>query len=143
MSTLIKILVAAILSSTSNDINAEYKSTEQEKTLEQSIEDGKWVYEDFCVRCHLPNGNGVSGVYPPLNGSDWLVNKVDKSIASIKYGLQGEIEVNGETYNNVMTAQGLSDEEVADVMNYIMNSWGNTQDEMVTVKQVKAVEKSE
>ncbi|RRO12558.1 c-type cytochrome [Flavobacteriaceae bacterium 14752] len=143
MNTLIKILLAIVISSISNQIDIDNIGQYQEKTLAQSIEDGQWVYEDFCVRCHLPTGNGVSGVYPPLAKSDWLENKVDKSIAAIKYGLEGEIEVNGEVYNNVMTAQGLSDEEVADVMNYIMNSWGNTQDEMVTVKQVKAVEKSE
>lgn len=143
MSTFIKILIGLALSSASISVNAEYQFIEQEKTLEQSIDDGKLIYEDFCARCHLPNGNGVSGVYPPLNNSDWLKNKINKSIASVKYGLQGEIIVNGETYNNVMTAQGLSDEEVADVMNYIMNSWDNTQDEMVTVKQVMDVEKSE
>ncbi len=141
MSTLIKILLAAILSSSTADVNSKYVS--QEKTLEQSIEDGQLIYEDFCARCHLPNGNGVSGVYPPLNKSDWLKNKINKSIASVKYGLQGEIVVNGETYNNVMTKQGLSDEEIADVMNYIMNSWDNTQDKMVTIKQVKSVEKPE
>ena len=70
-----------------------------------------------------------------------MVDKVDESIASLKYGLEGQIKVNDETYNNVMPAQGLSDEEIADVMNYIMNSWENTQKEMITTQQVKAVEK--
>lgn len=139
MSTLIKILISLTISYNSIEVKSEYQSLTQEKTLEQSIEDGQWVYEDFCVRCHLPTGNGVSGVYPPLAKSDWLENKVDESIAAIKYGLEGEIEVNDEVYNNVMTAQGLSDEEVADVMNYIMNSWGNTQDRMITSKKVKRV----
>ena len=116
-------------------------SAYQDKTLEQSIEDGQYVYEDFCSRCHLPDGNGVSGVYPPLNNSNWLKEKVNESIASVKYGLQGEIEVNGEIYNNVMTSMGLSDEEVADVMNYVMNSWDNTQEEMLTPEKVGMIEK--
>ncbi|MGX1024042.1 c-type cytochrome [Psychroflexus sp. MBR-150] len=141
MSTLIKILIGIVLSSASEKFEAGYQIIQQEKTLEQSIEDGQWIYEDFCSRCHLPSGKGVSGVYPPLAKSDWLDDKVDESIAAIKYGLKGEIEVNGNVYNNAMTAQGLSDEEVADVMNYIMNSWGNTQDEMITVKKVKSIEK--
>ncbi len=143
MNTLIKLLITITICSVSTQIDTDNIGQYQEKTLEKSIEDGQWVYEDFCVRCHLPTGKGVSGVYPPLAKSDWLENKVDESIAAIKYGLEGEIEVNGEIYNNVMTAQGLSDEEVADVMNYIMNSWGNTQHEMVTVEKVKAVEKTE
>jgi mono/diheme cytochrome c family protein len=140
MNSLIKILITIILVSFSTEFSNDKKKVYQEKTLEQSIEDGQWVYEDFCVRCHLPTGKGVSGVYPPLAQSDWLVDKVDKSIASLKYGLKGEIKVNGETYNNVMPAQGLSDEEIADVMNYIMNSWDNTQEDMITPKQVKAIE---
>lgn len=141
MSTFIKILVVLILNSSSTEIKTKYQSLEQEKTLEQSIEDGQTIYEDFCSRCHLPSGKGVSGVYPPLAKSNWLVDKTKKSIASIKYGLKGEIQVNGETYNNIMNAQRLSDEEVADVMNYIMNSWGNSQDEMITKSVVQKVEK--
>ncbi|MBS3738424.1 c-type cytochrome [Mesohalobacter halotolerans] len=140
MSTLIKILISLAIYYNFTEFKSEYQSFTQEKTLEQSIKDGQWVYEDFCMRCHLPTGKGVSGVYPPLAQSDWLVDKVDKSIASLKYGLKGEIKVNGETYNNVMPAQGLSDEEIADVMNYIMNSWDNTQEDMITPKQVKAIE---
>ena len=141
MNSLIKILISIILASTTTQVSKDKKITYQDKTLEQSIEDGQWVYEDFCVRCHLPTGRGVSGVYPPLAKSNWLVDKIEESIASLKYGLEGEIEVNGITYNNVMPAQGLSDEEIADVMNYIMNSWENTQNDMITTKQVKTVKK--
>lgn len=141
MNTLIKIIITVVLASVSTQVPNDKKAVYQEKILEESIEDGQWVYEDFCVRCHLPTGKGVSGVYPPLAGSNWLVDKVDESIASLKYGLEGQIKVNDETYNNVMPAQGLSDEEIADVMNYIMNSWENTQKEMITTQQVKAVEK--
>lgn len=140
MSTVVKLLFFSIIFSIFSKTE-DHDTTYQEKTLEQSIEEGQWIYEDFCARCHLPSGDGVSGVYPPLNNSDWLKDKIDESIASIKYGLEGEIVVNGETYNNVMTDQGLSDEEVADVMNYIMNSWDNTQDKMITLKKVKSVEK--
>lgn len=142
MSSLIKILTVLFLYTTSVEVKSQYQIFEQDKTLEESIEEGQWIYEDFCMRCHLPSGKGVSGVYPPLAESNWLVDKVDESIASLKYGLEGEIQVNGETYNNVMPAQGLSDEEIADVMNYIMNSWENTQDEMITTKQVSAVQKN-
>ena len=107
--------------------------------LELSIERGAEVYQNFCLQCHRTNGKGVAKNFPPLAGSNWLVEKREASIHSIKYGLKGEITVNGEVYNSVMTPLGLSNEEVADVMNYTMNSWGNTQKEMVTEKEVASV----
>lgn len=117
------------------------KTFSQESPLEQSIKRGEAVYIDFCKRCHMPNGKGVGTTYPPLAGSNWLEEKRKESIHSVKFGLNGEIQVNGKTYNNVMTPLGLSDDEVADVMNYVMNSWGNTQETMVTKDEVSAIKK--
>lgn len=108
--------------------------------LANSIQRGKEVYADFCIQCHLANGKGNESI-PPLAGSDWLVNKRKESIHAVKFGQSGPIKVNGKNYNGRMSPMGLSDEEVADVMNYIMNSWGNKQSKMVTVSEVKAVKK--
>jgi mono/diheme cytochrome c family protein len=108
--------------------------------LVKSINRGKEIYADFCIQCHLGNGKGSETV-PPLAGSDWLVNKRKESIHAVKYGQSGSIKVNGKSYNGRMSPMGLTDEEVADVMNYIMNSWGNKQSKMVTVSEVKAVKK--
>ena len=113
----------------------------QDNGLPESIARGREIYTDFCMQCHLPDGKGTPKTFPPLAGSDWLINKRKESIYSIKYGLNGPIEVNGKSYNSAMTPLGLEDEEIADVMNYIMNSWGNTQKEMVTVKEVTAIKK--
>jgi mono/diheme cytochrome c family protein len=121
-----------------------YIATEsiQEKTdLQKSIERGREVYDGFCIQCHLPNGKGTKGIFPPLDGADWLTEKREESIHAVKFGQSGKIVVNGVTYNNVMPPMGLSDREVADVMNYIMNSWSNTQDKKVTVEEVKAISK--
>ena len=109
--------------------------------LQKSKERGGMVYSDFCMQCHLANGKGIPGNFPPLYLSNWLKDMRTESIKAVKYGQKGEIEVNGVTYNGVMVPMGLSDQEVADVMNYVMNSWGNTQDGMVTEAEVKAVEK--
>jgi mono/diheme cytochrome c family protein len=121
-----------------NSDSYEYVSITQEKSLEKSIEDGQAVYSGFCIRCHLGKGEGVEGIYPPLANSNWLSEKRKESIKSVKYGLKGEIVVNGKTYNNNMTAMGLSDREVADVMNYIMNNFGNASKDLpqVTLKEV-------
>lgn len=108
--------------------------------LLKSITRGKEVYTDFCIQCHLGNGKGNTS-NPPLANSDWLVNKRKESIHAVKYGQSGPIVVNGKTYNSVMSPMGLTDEEVADVMNYIMNSWGNKQSKMVTVVEVSGVKK--
>lgn len=113
----------------------------QDKELDDSIKRGKEVYTDFCVTCHLPDGKGVEKAFPPLAGSDFLLSKRAESIKAVKFGQSGEITVNGMAYNNTMTPLGLTDEEVADVMNYILNSWGNSSDKMVTVDEVSETEK--
>ena len=108
----------------------------QKKPLEKSIADGKEIYNDFCVQCHLDNGEGVSGVFPPLAKSDYLLNNIEMSIRGLKYGLSGPIVVNGEEYDGVMQNQGLDNLEIADVMNFILNNWGNENKEIITENQV-------
>jgi nitrite reductase (NO-forming) len=68
---------------------------------------------------------GIKGAFPPLAKSDFLMASKSRAIKSILNGLSGEIVVNGETYNGVMPAVGLDDEDTANVVTYIMNSWGN------------------
>ena len=113
----------------------------QKKPLEQSIADGEEIYNDFCIQCHLNNGEGVSGVFPPLAKSDFLVNNIEISIKGLKYGMSGPIVVNGDEYDGVMEDQGLGDDEIADVLNYILNSWGNQYNEIITLEQVASVKK--
>lgn len=112
-----------------------------QKSREESIADGAEIYNDFCVQCHLGNGVGVAGVFPPLNKSDYLFEDINRSIAGIKYGLKGPIEVNGTSYNGVMVNQGLDAQEIADVMNYILNSWDNQSEQTVTSDWVEKIEK--
>ena len=109
---------------------------QQDKELTESINRGKEVYADFCVTCHLENGEGVEYTFPPLAKSDYLINNREASIRGVKYGQRGEITVNGVVYNNTMMPMGLEDQEIADVLNYVMNSWGNSQDKPVTEEEV-------
>ena len=118
-----------------------FTSNSQTNALKLSIVRGEEIYADFCMTCHLPNGKGVENIYPPLANSDYLIKNREASIKAIKFGLQGSIVVNGKTYNSVMAALGLSDDEVADVMNYINNSWGNKNDKMVTEAEVSKIKK--
>ncbi|ALJ06279.1 cytochrome C [Pseudalgibacter alginicilyticus] len=113
----------------------------QNPKLQESIERGRAIYTDFCVNCHMPAGEGVPETFPPLAKSDYLMKNREASIRGIKYGQSGEIVVNGKTYNGTMAPMGLSDDEVADVMNYITNSWGNKNDKMVTEVEVSNIKK--
>lgn len=113
----------------------------QTDPLKDSIERGSEIYADFCVTCHLPDGKGVEGTFPPLANSDYLKNNREASIRGIKYGQEGEITVNGKTYNGYMASLGLDDKEIADVMNYITNSWGNKNDKIVTEEEVSKIKK--
>ncbi|WP_282162906.1 c-type cytochrome [Ulvibacterium marinum] len=111
----------------------------QDKELEESIQRGSEIYQDFCITCHQGTGEGVANTFPPLAGSDYLLTYREESIRGIKYGQQGELMVNGVTYNNTMPPMGLEEEEIADVMNFILNSWGNASDEIVTSKEVELI----
>jgi len=113
----------------------------QDTELKKSMERGQEIYADFCVTCHLDKGEGVPYTFPPLAASDYVMENREGSIKAIKYGLQGEITVNGVTYNSAMAAMGLEDEEVADVMNYISNSWGNSSKAIVTIEEVAKIQK--
>lgn len=143
---LIPLLLYCLACNSTKEIKKTYSSQEpkitQKKTaLKTNISQGKLIYTDFCIRCHLANGNGIPGNSPPLAGSDWLTEKRTESIHAVKFGQQGEIVVNGVPYNGIMSPMGLSDEEVADVLNYVMNSWGNTQQEIITPEEVASVKK--
>ena len=118
-----------------------FTSNSQNDALKSSMERGKDIYADFCVSCHLPNGKGVEKVYPPLANSDYLIKNREASIKGVKFGMQGEITVNGKKYNSVMPSLGLSDDEIADVMNYITNSWGNKSSKIITEAEVSKIKK--
>jgi len=101
---------------------------------------GEQVYTQVCVTCHQANGQGMTGVYPPLAGSDWLGKSNETLIKIVLHGLMGEVEVNGAKYNNVMSPWGsaLNDEEVANVLTYVRTSWGNN-GQAVKPEEVKTV----
>lgn len=115
-------------------------ASKQEKSLAQKIADGKQIYTKTCFACHQANGEGIPNAFPPLAKSDYLNADVKRAIDIILHGKTGEITVNGQKYNSVMTKQALNDQEVADVLTYVYNSWGNnkTNVSVNTVMEVKS-----
>lgn len=108
-------------------------------TKEAQIERGKQVYMQLCFACHMPDGKGLPKVFPGLANSDYLLADTDRAIRVVVKGLTGPITVNGETFNSAMPAQAqLNDDQVADVVTYILNEWGNDGGS-VTVDDVRRV----
>lgn len=117
-------------------------SVAQKFDLKASVVRGKDVYTAQCITCHLEQGEGIEGVYPPLAKSDYLMADKKRSVEQVLYGLTGEIKVNGIAYDGVMTGYDLTDQEVSDVLNYIRNSFGN-KGAAVVPEEVKASRKKE
>lgn len=107
------------------------------KTLEQRIAAGKMVYENNCAACHQKNGQGIPAAFPPLAKSDWMMKDKARTIRTVIHGLEGKITVNGAEFNSVMPALGLNDEDIANVLSYAMNTWGN-KGGIVKPEEVKA-----
>jgi nitrite reductase (NO-forming) len=113
----------------------------QKVDLKASIERGKEIYSSQCVTCHMEQGEGIEGVYPPLAKSDYLMADKNRSIDQVLHGLTGEIKVNGVVYDGVMAGyQAMSDNEISDVLNYVRNSFGN-KGAAVTPAEVKSIRK--
>jgi nitrite reductase (NO-forming) len=103
-------------------------------TKEIQIQKGKAVYMQTCFVCHQPEGQGVAGQIPPLAKSDFLSTLTKEDyIRGVLNGRSGPIVVNGQTYNGTMVPMNyMTDEQIADVLTYVRNSWGNSGDAVST-----------
>lgn len=120
----------------------------QEKQIEENpkISLGGRVYKSNCMACHQKDGSGISRVNPPLVGTEWVTGDKDRLITIVLNGFDEKIEVNGVKYNSVMNSFAyLSDEEVAAVLTFIRQRFGNQASEISTeeVQQVRNSLKSE
>jgi len=101
---------------------------------------GKAVYENICGLCHNTDGMGKPGQVPPFAGSEWALGNPNHMIRIPLAGLTGPLEVKDQQWNLSMPAMGaaLSDDDLAAVLSYIRQSWGNKAS-AITPEQVKAV----
>ena len=97
-------------------------STHAEDTQMQR---GAALFQQKCQMCHQVSGQGVPPIYPPLAGSDWLAENRSRTIRVLCEGLSGPVMVKGRLFNNAMPAQIMDDRQVADVLSYVGQSWGN------------------
>ncbi|MEK7667914.1 MAG: copper-containing nitrite reductase [Gemmatimonadota bacterium] len=110
----------------------------QARTPAERIEFGARFFAQNCAACHQANGQGIAGAFPPLARSDYLNADPQRAIGIVLNGKSGPVTVNGTTYNGVMPALHLTDDDVANVLTYVYSQWGN-RGVVVTPEQVRAV----
>src|SRR5688572_22737827 len=104
----------------------------------EAMKRGAALYVANCSICHGVTGDGVKGTYPPLAKSDWLAANRAGAVKAVVSGLRDEIVVNGEKYRGQMPPIVLDDAQAADVVTFVLNSWGNPGGR-VTESDVKAI----
>lgn len=110
--------------------------------VQKSIVRGKEVYGLYCQNCHMEDGKGMPEVNPPLGKADYMKRPAKDLISVILKGSTASLTINGKKYVGAMPAQEyLNDEQIADVLNYIKNSWGNKIPGTITPAMVKAQRK--
>lgn len=105
----------------------------------EQVKRGQAIYARTCIACHQPTGMGLPPVFPPLAGSEWVAKGTSVAVRNILHGMQGPVTVKGVTYNSMMPpVMGLKDAEIADVVTYVANSFGNAAG-VATEADVKAI----
>jgi nitrite reductase (NO-forming) len=102
-------------------------------TLEQQVKAGATLFNGTCSVCHQNHGEGIPGVFPPLAKSDFLAADRKRAIGISLNGLTGPVTVNGHQFNSVMPPMShLNDNEIANIMTFVLNSWGNAGGRVLT-----------
>jgi len=126
--TITSLLLFSCGSSSSQTSDSEESTkidSRDEIRLKQYKIEGAKIYATYCENCHQQDGKGLASLYPPLAGSDYLLENLPRAACIIKNGQMKEIVVNGETYNQMMPGNPISNLEIAEVLTYVANSWGN------------------
>jgi mono/diheme cytochrome c family protein len=113
-----------------------------EKTVDEALLAGKAVYDNYCLPCHMSNGSGAPGMNPPLTQTEWVLGDKERLIKVVLQGLNEPVEIQGEIYQNIMASHAfLSDQQVADVLTFVRQSFGNDASE-IKLDEVERVRKS-
>ena len=119
------VLIAACGDSKREGAEEKKLSSRDEIRLKQYQVQGAKIYATYCANCHQQDGKGLAALYPPLAGSDYLLSDLQRAACIIKNGQAKEIVVNGVSYNQMMPANPISNLEIAEVLTFITNAWGN------------------
>ena len=137
---IVLMVVAFFLSVTTAAGQKKQASKVQQPSIKTSIAAGKLVYTQYCLSCHMADGGGVQNMNPPLIKTNYINGDKSKLVAVVLKGMSQQ-EIEGETYTNIMASFNfLTDKEVADVLTYVRNSFGNKKP-AVTATDVKNTRK--
>jgi mono/diheme cytochrome c family protein len=115
-----------------------FAQAKKQSASQTSANRGKQVFETTCITCHQKDGGGVPHLNPPLIKTEYVLGDKSRLIQIVLKGLNKPIEIEDETYTNVMPAQSqLNDQQIADVLTYVRNNFGNKAS-AITAAQVKA-----
>ena len=136
-SVLFVALLLPVLSFAQAKKSAPKSSEKTGNALQLAMERGKTVYNLACLTCHQADGSGVPSLNPPLTGTSWVLGQKRVLIDQVLRGSQGKVEIDGETFHNNMPPMAhLTDQQIADVLSYVRNSFGNKAS-LVTPAEVK------
>ena len=123
--------------SANNEDQSSDLSRRDQLRYEQYKVKGMDLYNVYCSACHQSTGEGLESLYPPLKESDYLLSDLERAVCIVKNGQTDEITVNGISYNQMMSGLGqLTALEIAEIITYITNEWGNTKG-LTDVSQVE------
>jgi nitrite reductase (NO-forming) len=110
----------------------------QDDPADAKFPEGAKIYKTKCVACHQLTGLGIPNAFPPLKGSDYLLADKKRAVKQVLNGSHEEMVVNGVTYNMPMPFQVDTHEDAVNVINYVLNAWGNDGG-TITVEEVKDI----
>jgi mono/diheme cytochrome c family protein len=114
-------------------------SSTSASSLKASIERGQKVYATFCLTCHQVDGGGVPKMNPPLIKTKWVLGDKKELVSVIIKGMKDPIEIEDEEYHNPMPPHAhLTDQQIADVLTFVRNNFGNKAS-AVSASEVKGV----
>jgi mono/diheme cytochrome c family protein len=115
-----------------------FSFSEDDLVIQDQMARGKKVYEAYCLACHMADGGGVPRMNPPLAKTVYVLGDKKRLIGIVLNGMDEPLEIDGETYSNVMAPHDfLKDQEIADVLTYVRNSFGNKAS-AITAEEVKS-----
>lgn len=142
MKRLIVIVIATLAISSTIRAQGKKPAAPDNQNVQAAATRGKTVYTTYCLACHQASGGGVPNLNPPLVKTSFVLGDKKKLITILLKGMDEEVEINGNYYSNTMPPQAfLKDQEVADVLTYIRNNFGNKAS-AVTPAEVKAARKT-
>ena len=103
------------------------------------ISRGRQIYESLCLTCHQPDGQGLPGVYPNLGPNSWTTKAPEKLINILLHGLSGPLTIDGQHFNNIMPPSGLSDNDIAETLNYVRTKFGKLSISEIGAETVKVI----